>query len=251
MSRDVVVYMAAALPQFHDSQFQLCICAVIHELCSVDFAKYITCRSPPSSFTWYGTWRSTFLGVPEAKTSRVSCRNLFSDVLHRPFLCTHAPLDWYSKNIPIRNCISRLASLSSVEFASQWADRPFILAGEVTRWPLYQDWSTESLLKAYGEVTFRAEAVDWPLRTYVEYMKNNSDESPLYLFDRAFVEKTQIIVGKDVGGQYWAPECFGEDLFAVLGDQRPDSRWLIVGPRGSGSTFHKDPNATRYALQNG
>ncbi|KAF8933167.1 hypothetical protein BGZ52_008441 [Haplosporangium bisporale] len=27
-------------------------------------------------------------------------------------------------------------------------------------------------------------------------------------------------------------------------DQRPDYRWLIVGPARSGSTFHKDPNAT-------
>lgn len=43
---------------------------------------------------------------------------------------------------------------------------------------------------------------------------------------------------------YWIPECFGEDLFAVLGDKRPDDKWLIVGPARSGSTYHKDPNAT-------
>ncbi|QRW26964.1 F-box and JmjC domain protein [Rhizoctonia solani] len=29
-----------------------------------------------------------------------------------------------------------------------------------------------------------------------------------------------------------------------MGDKRPDYRWLIVGPAKSGSTFHKDPNAT-------
>ncbi|KPI41040.1 F-box protein [Cyphellophora attinorum] len=45
-------------------------------------------------------------------------------------------------------------------------------------------------------------------------------------------------------GDYEAPSCFQEDLFAVLGDQRPDHRWLIIGPERSGSTFHKDPNAT-------
>lgn len=99
------------------------------------------------------------------------------------------------------------------------------------------------MLEQYGDVQFRAEAVDWPLMTYVDYMNDNHDESPLYLFDRSFVEKMGLAVGED--GDYWAPDCFGEDLFTILGDQRPDSRWLIVGPERSGSTFHKDPNATR------
>ena len=113
---------------------------------------------------------------------------------------------------------------------------------------MYKDWSADILLSEYGDTRFRAEAVDWPLKTYVKYMSNSHDESPLYLFDHAFVEKMHIKTGKLESGQYWAPECFGEDLFAVLGDQRPDSRWLIVGPERSGSTFHKDPNATWYAL---
>lgn len=40
------------------------------------------------------------------------------------------------------------------------------------------------------------------------------------------------------------PKHFGEDLFSVLEDIRPSYRWLIVGPEKSGSTWHKDPNAT-------
>jgi hypothetical protein len=48
----------------------------------------------------------------------------------------------------------------------------------------------------------------------------------------------------DTSADYWPPACFGTDMFAVLGSQRPDHRWLIVGPERSGSTFHKDPNAT-------
>ena len=101
----------------------------------------------------------------------------------------------------------------------------------------------DTLLEKYKNTLFRAEAVDWPLQLYVDYMNNNQDESPLYLFDRSFVEKMDLEVSKN--GHYWAPECFGEDLFTVTGDQRPDHRWLIVGPERSGSTFHKDPNATR------
>ena len=100
------------------------------------------------------------------------------------------------------------------------------------------------MLEKHGNVVFRAEAVDWPLTTYVEYMNDNEDESPLYLFDRSFVEKMNITVGRAANGEYWSPDCFGEDLFSVLADERPDCRWLIVGPERSGSTFHKDPNAT-------
>ncbi|KAL9082708.1 MAG: hypothetical protein Q9165_008807 [Trypethelium subeluteriae] len=76
-------------------------------------------------------------------------------------------------------------------------------------------------------------------------MNNSEDENPLYLFDSGFVEKMGIEVGREATDpSYWIPHCFGEDLFSVLGEQRPDCRWLIVGPERSGSTFHKDPNGT-------
>jgi hypothetical protein len=34
------------------------------------------------------------------------------------------------------------------------------------------------------------------------------------------------------------------DLFSLLGDARPNFRWLIIGGKRSGSTFHVDPNGT-------
>jgi hypothetical protein len=102
------------------------------------------------------------------------------------------------------------------------------------------------LLNKYGDVRFRAESVDWPFTIYLNYMRNNQDESPLYLFDRSFAEKMHLNVSvePDAEADYWPPTCFGADAFSVLGSQRPDHRWLIVGPERSGSTFHKDPNAT-------
>lgn len=96
----------------------------------------------------------------------------------------------------------------------------------------------------YADVKFRAEAVDWPFSTYYDYMMNSRDESPLYLFDKAFAEKMGLTIGNHDGAAYWKPECFGPDLFEQLGAERPAHRWLIVGPARSGSTFHKDPNAT-------
>ena len=122
---------------------------------------------------------------------------------------------------------------------------PFILTSPVKEWPVYGAWTPKTLLEKYPDVKFRAEAVDWPMKKYMLYMSNSKDESPLYLFDRAFVEKTGISIGRGApDAAYWPPTCFGEDLFSVLGDQRPDCRWMIMGPRRSGSTFHKDPNAT-------
>lgn len=181
----------------------------------------------------------------EEHVAHVSCDNLFSDVLYRPFLCAHTSLTPYTTNIPPKNAIPRLDNLSPAEFASKWCDKPFILTKPVCEWPVFRAWDTARILKDFSDIEFRAEAVDWPLKTYIDYMNKNADESPLYLFDRGFVEKMGLSVGRSYSdASYWIPDCFGEDLFAVLGNQRPDSRWLIIGPTRSGSTFHKDPNAT-------
>jgi Cupin-like domain len=138
-----------------------------------------------------------------------------------------------------------MTNLTYDEFSSKWLDKPFILTQPIKDWPIYGHWATEYLLKEYEQVEFRAESVDWSIKTYIDYMKHNQDESPLYLFDRAFAEKMKLAVGKNVeSASYWAPECFGDDLFGLLESQRPDCRWMIIGPARSGSTFHKDPNAT-------
>ncbi|KAE8321763.1 hypothetical protein BDV39DRAFT_210459 [Aspergillus sergii] len=212
-----------------------------------DFWKSLFIGSPPVSFTWQGTWRSTYLNIPPSKAAILDCSTLYSDALHRPFYCAHISLDPYVTNIPSRNQIARLPNLSPEEFHEKWSDTPFILTEPVKEWPVYQNWTVESLLSKYADTVFRAEAVDWPFKTYVEYMKNNSDESPLYLFDRAFVTKMDLKVGQpdqEPNATYWPPPCFGEDFFSVLGNDRPDRQWLIIGPERSGSTFHKDPNAT-------
>jgi hypothetical protein len=185
------------------------------------------------------------LNIPPDLETNINCQGLYSDVLYRPFFCAYTSLLKYTSRIPRENQISRLKNLTPEEFASKWSNKPFLLTEPVTEWPVYGKWNTQALLKAYPDVIIRAEAVDWPLKSYVDYMHRNADESPLYLFDRAFVEKMGLKTGKsEPDAAYWAPECFGEDLFAVLGQQRPDSRWMIMGPDRSGSTFHKDPNAT-------
>lgn len=176
--------------------------------------------------------------------AKIDCNDVYSDVLHRPFVCRNITLGHFTSSIPRGNQISRLEDMTYEEFARNWSNKPFILTETVRSWPVCQNWTLKSLLKMYANVEFRAEAVDWPLRTYMDYMLNNHDESPLYLFDRKFAEKMKITIGKEDGAAYWKPDCFGPDLFELLGDERPAHRWLIIGPERSGSTFHKDPNGT-------
>ncbi|KAI4225657.1 MAG: hypothetical protein LQ349_007024 [Xanthoria aureola] len=222
-----------------------CTCKALYAFSrQEDLWKMLYLGSAPSETKWQGSWLSTYLGVSTGQLSRVSCKNLFSDALHQPFLCAHTSLEPYTHNIPSANAIARLSNLNAEDFVNKWADEPFILTDPVRQWPVYRQWSSDLLLEKYGEIAFRAEAADWPLKVYVDYMRNNSDESPLYLFDRSFVEKMDLQVEKHDGDHYWSPDCFGEDLFDVFESQRPDRRWLIVGPERSGSTFHKDPNAT-------
>ena len=175
---------------------------------------------------WRGTWRSTLLGLPEQSFAKIDCRNVFSDVLHRPFACSHVRLRNYVASIPARNQISRLESMTPQEFVETWSETPFIMKNYVQKWPVSKIWDINYLQKEYSDVEFRAEAVDWPFSAYNKYMSDNDDESPLYLFDKRFAEKMGISVGATPEASYWAPECFGEDLFEALGQERPAHRWL-------------------------
>ncbi|EFX00835.1 f-box and wd domain containing protein [Grosmannia clavigera kw1407] len=205
---------------------------------------------------WRGTWRESLMGNKAQAQSyrsdrvRIDCRDVFSDVLHRPFVCSYASPAQFACNIPKANQIRRFADLSYDEFADKWSDTPFVLTECVRSWRVFADWSLDKLRSAHGSTLFRAESVDWPYALYDQYISNTTDESPLYLFDRKFAEKMKLRVGQDSSSQddedvaYWKPDCFGPDLFEVLGSERPAHQWLIVGPAGSGSTFHKDPNGT-------
>ena len=197
---------------------------------------------PESCGSWHGSWRATCLGHRPSKVASIDTL-VCSDALYRPYFCSQIDLTPFISNTPLRNWISRLDNLSAADFASEWSDRPFMLTEAIKCWPVLKNWCSETLLQRYGQVKFRAEAAEWPLADYVEYMNDNEDESPLYLFDKDFVQKMELST-EETHGAFWSPPCFAEDLFEVLGEQRPDHRWLIIGGRRSGSTFHKDPNST-------
>ncbi|ETI27403.1 hypothetical protein G647_09593 [Cladophialophora carrionii CBS 160.54] len=207
----------------------------------------IVVNNTTRDFEWRGSFRASLRGLPSAKLANIDCSSLFSDALYQPFLCSQIPLTPYVSNIPRQNEIARLADLSPAQFNDLWVDKPFILTQPVKTWKIFESWNDAYLLSKYGRISFVCESITWPFEKYVKYMNTTQDESPLYLFDQGFVEKMGLQVeSKDptVHNAYEPPLVFQEDLFTLLKEQRPDHRWLIIGPKYSGSTFHKDPNAT-------
>lgn len=262
--------------------------------------KHIVYRFKRNPSKWYGTWRRTYWEMTEGGVKKdeeestpkpsdeavVDCKGIvFSDLLYRPFQCsqidykrilmralqddmeeeeelqlsakhkhpaTRAQLEKESKTIPIMN----EADMTLDNYNSKWHSKPFMLNLES---PI-ATWTVEGLVERFGETVFRQEFMDWKLKVYYEYMNNNNDESPLYLFDcrsEAMRSKPkhenrsdggEEARGGELSNEYRLPGATftgdGNDVFTVLGNVRPDHRWLILGPERSGSSFHKDPNAT-------
>lgn len=268
---------------------------------------------------WKGSWKRSYWHLDADQEARISCNvhnldtgavsgttTVYSDLLYRPFQCSQVNFETYllrgldalkgpnSEKLQIER-VSK--TLSEAEFQEK-SNTPFILTEtyprgdgtETCSWKeTFELFDTEKLVERFGHVIFRQECVDWPLKLYREYMKNNQDESPLYLFDcRSTVmrgsgdteDKTAAttatstetvtasastangstdncvdgVVASEVTTTTvpfrntfidpYVPSIFLTDLFALCGSFRPDYSWMIVGPTGSGSTFHKDPNAT-------
>lgn len=188
---------------------------------------------------WRGTWRRTVLSLTSEQEAKINCEGVISELLTQPYLNASIDLSPYSR---IKDSIPRLATAlftGSDQRRSEAFSKPFILRHIVEKWPAYKKWTLPYLLEQFpNQATFQIESVEWTVPTYVRYMSSNHDESPLYLFDKDFATK-HTTNGIPLERDYQVPEIFKEDLFNLLGNARPDHRWLIIGPARSGSTFHK------------
>ncbi|CAO3573910.1 unnamed protein product [Mortierella alpina] len=212
-----------------------------------DMWKTLTIERFKGDWTWQDdTWRATFLkrSDPNYDTTMIlqnrdamKMKNFYSDVLFQPFYCAAIGMEPYTA---VEN-IDRRSGLSLEQFIEEYEKpgKPVIIADEAKHWPAMTKWSTDYFLKTWPDAVLRAESVDVTIQNYFKYAQGTKDESPLYLFDKNFGERCQGIL-EDME----VPKYFREDFFGMMDDQRPDYRWIIIGPARSGSTFHKDPNAT-------
>jgi len=83
------------------------------------------------------------------------------------------------------------------------------------------------------------------LKDFATYVSRNcmNDDSPLYVFDSGFSDREGC---KPILDGFCVPcFCGRDDLFELVGEKnRPPYRWLLLGPRRSGTCLHVDPLGT-------
>ncbi|KAK6232376.1 hypothetical protein SCA6_002449 [Theobroma cacao] len=197
-------------------------------------------------FLYNRSWKFTYISIfhPSFDVSKSTCfsglrvRNFYSDYLFQSWLCANLEMkpEWLD-----RDNIIRRRGISVEDFVMNFEEpnKPVLLEGCMENWDALKKWDRDYLVNLCGDVQFAVGPVKMRLEDYYRYTDQVKEERPLYLFDPKFVEKIPTL-----GLEYEVPVYFREDLFSVLGKERPDYRWIIIGPAGSGSSFHIDPNST-------
>jgi len=149
--------------------------------------------------------------------------------------------------------------VSREEFVRDWEQprRPVVIRGATESWAAGAAgdrqgrggaWSLGELLRQYGGERFKvgedddSYAVWLKLKYYLRYLATSRDDSPLYVFDSSFAERSGT---SRLGRDYAPPHYFADDLFRYAGERRrPPYRWFVLGPARSGSYVHIDPLGT-------
>ncbi|KAJ3210926.1 hypothetical protein HDU82_007154 [Entophlyctis luteolus] len=248
----------------HRSVLRLAQCSrAAYIFCSFDdiwrsrcIARFNGTFGPVFGLSWKNTFKSACvrlghsLPLPErsevTETTPACVGPFFSDYLFCSWRCAATPLDLLCRTSAPEN-IDRRSKLSVSDFIAEYdaPGIPVILTDVVPQWPAFTKWSMQYLADSFPDVVFRAESIDVPFSTYASYSARccldggSFEEAPIYLFDKFFASRT------DLTQDYSVPEYFSQDYFKLLGaENRPDYRWIIIGPPRSGSTFHIDPNST-------
>lgn len=203
-------------------------------------------------FFYDRSWKQTYINTRWRTAGRdgaapshaaLAVRDFYSDALYAPYRDAHTPIpERWLRAQTVRKVPA--AGLTRERFVAEYESQgiPVVLSGAAESWPAYRLWDAPYLLDRWGGTEFQCEAARLTLKEYLSYAEQQRDDKPLYLFDKHFTE-----TAPGAAAEFAVPEQFrgaDADLFRVLGDQRPDRRWLIMGPARSGSRFHKDPNAT-------
>ena len=200
-------------------------------------------------FFYESSWKQTYIntkwrtdglaGTPPLHTP-LKISNFYSDILYQPHRDATLPIS--EKWVRTDN-IERVSgkTMDKATFVEKYEAPgvPVVLTDIVTEWDSFKNWEWDYLSEHWKGAEFQCEAAKLSIPEFKQYCDNQLDDRPIYLFDSKFVESVP-----EIAGQYAVSEYFTDDLFKVLGKKRPDYRWLIAGPARSGSSFHKDPNAT-------
>lgn len=168
--------------------------------------------------------------------------DVFSDTLFAPrvALQTRILARWLRiDNVP--RVDGRTLTRAEFQRRFELPNRPCVIEGLLDQWPAREHWPQRAYwCTRFAERSLHARGIEFAPDAFFAYADRNSDELPLYVFDKAFGEKVPALAA-----DWRVPALFDDDLLALLpADVRPDFRWLLIGGRRSGSTWHTDPNCT-------
>ena len=141
------------------------------------------------------------------------------------------------------------ATVSTADFVARYerSYTPCIITDipKVEGWPAAKAWTLSNIEDQLRDRLFKVGEDDdgykikAKLRYFCQYMRQNRDDSPLYIFDGNFDSDEE---SKSLLSDYRVPSYFQDDLFHLVGEgRRPPYRWFLVGPARSGSCVHTDP----------
>jgi histone arginine demethylase JMJD6 len=126
--------------------------------------------------------------------------------------------------------------------------KPVIIRGAIDEWPAIAEgkWDYDELLRRFKHVLFKVGEEDngrklkVKMKTFLDYMTHQTDDSPLYLFESGMDGQT-ISLRSD----YRIPDYFPDDFLNLAGrENKPPHKWFCIGPKRSGTTVHRDPLGT-------
>lgn len=147
-------------------------------------------------------------------------------------------------------------SILSVENFKNFFETPSIpcLISDIPQsdnWPAHTSWRLSNknyFRKKLGKGLFKVGEDDdgykvkMKMKHFYKYMKNNVDDSPLYVFDSNYDNNP---VSKCLLSDYKVPSYFQCNYFDLISEKRrPPYRWFLMGPSRSGTTMHVDPLGT-------
>jgi histone arginine demethylase JMJD6 len=127
-------------------------------------------------------------------------------------------------------------------------NQPIIIEDAFKDWPAMHRWSIEALEERFRQVPLKVAKDDkgkklrMKFKYYADYIRNQQDDSPLYLFETNMDDNSYI---RPLMEDYAVPDLFPHDWLGLVNqDSRPPYRWFCIGPKRSGTTVHTDPLAT-------
>ena len=215
-----------------------------------------------SQFTFHGSWKATVLypyrlaGFAWHQQRAGSC-DAYADSVRprwarRP--TAKGPAKWY--NVTGDNLsawpmhighVDRRHQLTLEAFVEEYErpNKPVLITGMIDHWPALQEWTADRFASHFPDLPLRTNGRSTNGRRYrmkafdyFAYASSCNAEKFIYVFDKKlFFRQPEMVSYFDV------PPYFREDLFSYMShDDRPDYRWLLIGPNGSGSPFHTDPH---------